>query len=80
MIRKIYKKLLRDWYAGLAMQADISRMKVEATTAEEATDSTSDKIAERSFEMADDMLKQRNGKKEKNFEGISLEMCSGGKI
>ena len=59
MIRKIYKKLLRDWYAGLAMQADISRMKVEATTAEEAIDSTSDKIAERSFEMADDMIKQR---------------------
>lgn len=58
-MKQLYLKLLRDWYAGLAMQADISRMKVEATTAEEAMDSVSDKIAERSFEMADDMIKQR---------------------
>lgn len=73
--KTIYKKLLRDYYAGLAMQADISRMRNQAETSEESAFSSSWEIAQRSYEMADDMLKERNDpaeKKAKKMEGVDI--------
>lgn len=66
MIRKIYKKLLRDYYAAQAMQADISRMPAEAKTEIEMAATCPWEIARRSFEMADEMMIARNAPKTLN--------------
>ena len=72
--------MLRDYYAGLAMQADISRMKNQAETSEESAFSSSWEIAQRSFEMADDMMNERINpfqKKDKNTQGIEITVNKG---
>ena len=78
--RKLYRKMLRDYYAGLAMQADISRMRNQAETSEESAFSSSWEIAQRSFEMADDMLKERTDpaeKKAQKMEGVEITINKG---